>query len=177
MLPPEALDADQRRVADRIAGGRRGPLKGGPLLAWLHSAELADRAQALGSYCRYESSLAPRLSELAILVTARSWSAGYEWKAHAPEALKAGVAATVVESIRLNQQPVFDKDDERAVYAFSAELIEQRQVSDATWEEAVRCIGVRGAVDLIAVLGYYGLISMTIKAGKIGVPEFDHLLP
>jgi len=177
MLQPGDLDADQQRVAAKIAGGKRGALKGGPLLAWLHSPELADRAQTLGAYCRYDSSLPPRLSELAILVTARHWQAGYEWQAHAPEALRGGLAAHTVESIRLGQPPAFEHDDEAAVHAFAVELIERREVSDATWATAVQCIGMRGVVDLIAVLGYYGLISMTIKAGRIGVPEFDHHLP
>src|ERR1700758_4790678 len=92
------LDADQRRVHDAIVAGPRGQVQG-PLRVWLQSAQLADRAQALGAVCRFGTSLPPRLSELAILITGAFWRAGFEWHVHAPIAVKAGLDAGAVEAI------------------------------------------------------------------------------
>ena len=78
---PDEMSAEQRAVHDRVASGPRGGVRG-PLALWRHRPELADNAQALGRYCRYETCLPPRLAELAILTKARIWDAAYEWQAH-----------------------------------------------------------------------------------------------
>jgi 4-carboxymuconolactone decarboxylase len=75
----------QRTVYDATVAGRRGRVPA-PVLAWLHSPELASRAQRLGEFVRDETTLNPRLSELAILVVARHWTSQYEWAAHEAEA-------------------------------------------------------------------------------------------
>jgi 4-carboxymuconolactone decarboxylase len=163
------LDADQRRVHDAITAGPRGQVQG-PLRVWLQSAKLADRAQALGAFCRFGSSLPPRLSELAILATGAHWRAGFEWFAHAPIAIKAGVDPAAVEAIRIGKPPTFAQADEAAVYAFAHELLTTREVSDATYREAVAQLGQKRVVELVGILGYYGLISMTIKAFEVPLP-------
>jgi 4-carboxymuconolactone decarboxylase len=170
-IDESALSAEQKKVYDTIVAGPRGVVRG-PLRIWLHSAPLAERAQELGAFCRYHSSLPPRLSELAILVTAAFWRAGYEWKVHAPQALAAGIDGAIVEAIRRNRKPRFDQADAAAVHAFARELLETRQVSEATFAEARAELGVRGLVDLVGILGYYGLISMTITAFEVR-PEGD----
>ena len=89
-LDPARLDPEQKRIHDEIASGPRGKVEG-PLRVWLTSPALADKAQALGAFCRYGTSLPPRLSELAILVMGACWQAGFEWFVHAPIAVKAGL--------------------------------------------------------------------------------------
>jgi 4-carboxymuconolactone decarboxylase len=163
------FDADQRRVHDAITAGPRGQVQG-PLRVWLQSAQLADRAQALGAFCRFGTSLPPRLSELAILVTGAHWRAGFEWFAHAPIAIKAGVDPAAVEAIRTGKPPTFAQADEAAVYAFAHELLTTREVSDATYREALAQLGQKRVVELVGILGYYGLISMTIKAFEVPLP-------
>ena len=95
-LDPAAMSPEQKRVADAIASGPRGGLRG-PFQAWLRSPELADRLQRVGEYLRFSSSLPPRLNEFAILITARAWNAKYEWYAHYPLALQAGLKAGVAD--------------------------------------------------------------------------------
>jgi 4-carboxymuconolactone decarboxylase len=164
------LDAEQRRVYDAIIAGPRGQVQG-PLKVWLQSADLADRAQALGAFCRFGTSLPPRLSELAIITTGAHWRAGFEWFAHAPLAIKAGVDPDAVEAIRTGKPPKLGQPDETAVYAFARELLTTREVSDATYQEALARLGKKGVVELTGILGYYGLISMTIKAFEVPLPE------
>ena len=168
-LDPASLDDEQRRVHDAIARGPRGRVEG-PLRVWLESPVLADRAQALGAFCRYGSSLPARLSELAIIVTGAFWRAGLEWFIHAPLARDAGIPQDAIDAIRDGREPAFAKDDERAVYAFTHELLTTRRVGAATYARAKELLGQRGLVDLVGIVGYYGLISLTINAFEVEVP-------
>src|SRR6266516_4609410 len=118
---PEELTPEQRKVYDAVVGGRRGKLVG-PLRAALHNAELADKWSQFGELLRYRTSLPPRLSELAILVTARHFDCQLEWQQHEPPALKNGVPADAVGAIREGRRPKLDKEDEAAVYDYSREL-------------------------------------------------------
>src|ERR671927_1808808 len=122
-LVVENLTPDQRRVHDAIVSGPRGRVVG-PLRVWLESPDLADPAQALGAFCRFGTSLPRRLSELAIITTGAFWRANFEWHAHAPMAIEAGIDAAAVEAIRRGQMPDFAKEDESAIHGFARELIE-----------------------------------------------------
>lgn len=168
-IVPENLEPDQRRVYDAILAGPRGRVEG-PLRVWIRSPELAERAQALGAFCRFGSSLPPRLSELAILVTGAHWKAGFEWYAHAPIGLAAGLSLDAVEAIRKGETPEFAEADEAVVYEFASQIWERRRVADATYRRAVAVLGERAVVDLVGILGYYALISITINAFEVPVP-------
>lgn len=161
---------EQRRVYEAILTGPRGKVAG-PLAVWLESSNFADKAQALGAFCRYGSSLPPRLSELAILITGVFWLAGYEWHSHAPLAIEAGINPDIVEALRTGRTPTFARSDEQAVYDLSRELFDARHVSDATYRHAMIHLGQKGVVELVGILGYYTLISMTIKTFEVAVPE------
>ena len=156
----------QKQIHDEIVSGPRGQVRG-PLAIWLYRPELADRAQSLGQYCRYDTSLEPRLSELAILTTARIWDAAFEWQAHVPHALAGGVDSSIIDSLSADQTPSFVSKDEEIVYAVTREINITRQLSDDTYNQVVKILGVEATVDLIGLLGYYALISMTINAFKI----------
>jgi 4-carboxymuconolactone decarboxylase len=177
---PDLLDAEQRVVYDAIANGPRKGVRG-PLAVWLHRPQLADRAQALGQYCRYDSSLAPRLSELAILLLGRHWLAEYEWAAHKPFALEAGLSLEVIDAIRDGRTPDFVHRDEEMVYAFITQLHANRGIDDVLYAQVVETLGQDGIVDLVGVAGYYTLISMTIKVFNVpppagAVPELPTML-
>ncbi len=169
-LDPATLTPEQRVVYDEIAGGPRGQVRG-PLAVWLRRPGLAARAQELGRYCRYDSSLNKQLSELAILVTARAWSAEFEWFAHKKHALDAGVSPEIVEAIRTCQVPVFHDAEQRAVYDVAVAMCTHRRLHKALYASALATLGEGRLVDLIGVLGYYSLISMTINAFEVDVPE------
>jgi 4-carboxymuconolactone decarboxylase len=165
----DALDARQRAVHDAILAGPRGVVEG-PLRVWLLSPDLADRAQELGAFCRFGTSLPPLLSELAILILGHHWQAGFEWHIHAPIAERAGLHPVVIDEIRRGELPNL-VGDAQIVYKFSRQLIEQRYVDDLNYEAAVVALGQRGVVELVGILGYYTLISMTIRAFRIPVPD------
>ena len=160
----------QRRVVEEAVGGKRGRVPG-PLRVWLHSPELGARAQRLGEFVRYDTSLGPLLSELAILVTARFWTSHYEWFAHKREALKAGLDPAIIEAIATRQPPVLTDPKARAVYDYAIALHETRRVPAAVHEAAERALGVQGVVELVGVLGYYTLVAMTLNAFEFDLPE------
>ena len=168
-IDPSALTPEQRRVYDAILASPRKIVQG-PLRVWLNSPGLADRAQALGAFCRYGTTLSQRLSELAIITTGAHWRAGFEWAVHAPIALAAGLDADAVEAIRLGREPDLTSPEERSVYQFSSELLRTRHVSEATYRIARETLGEVALVDLVGILGYYGLISMTINAFEVPLP-------
>ena len=173
-LTPETMNDTQRAIHDEIVSGPRGSI-GGPFLAWLNSPEFANRAQALGEYVRFDNALPAQLSELAILVTAHHWRAQFEWWAHARDAKKAGVDPAIVAAVHAGEEPPFTTDAERAVYAFAKEIYARRRVSPETYDNAVTHLGLQGTVDLVGVLGYYALVSMTLNTFEVPVPEGEDL--
>lgn len=170
ILDEAALCGEQRMVFETIASGPRGVVEG-PLRVWLQSAGLADKAQALGAFCRYQTLLPPRLSELAILITGAFWKSGFEWAVHTPIALENGIAEEIADAIRNDEAPVFVREDERILYAFCHALHHSHTVPEAVYQDACRIFGVKAVVELVGLLGYYTLISMTINAFKVPLPE------
>ncbi|MGI9489714.1 MAG: carboxymuconolactone decarboxylase family protein [Geminicoccaceae bacterium] len=169
-LDYEQMSDEQRRIHDEIAAGPRGAVVG-PLKVWLHSPALADRAQKLGAHARYYSSLPPNLSELAILVTGSIWKADFEWYAHVGPARDAGIPDAVIEAIRTGAEPLLEDEPSKAVYAVAREMHENRRLSDDTYKTASVTLGEQGLVDLIGILGYYTLISMTLNAFEVETPD------
>jgi len=169
-LDPAKFSPEQKKVHDAILAGPRGKVVG-PLKVWLNNPGLAEHAQALGAYARFNSSLPPRLSELAICITGAFWKANFEWFAHAPLAIKAGIDPAAVEAIRVGSTPKLTKSDEQAVYDFATELLKTRRVSNATFERAEKELGETSVIDLVGIIGYYGLVSVTVDAFELPLPE------
>ena len=104
---PKQLNEEQTTVYQTILDGPRGEVVG-PLKVWLKSPSLAMKAQDLGKFARYETSLTSVFSELAILITARIWSSGFEWSHHAPLAVAAGLEQHILDAISHAKIPVFN---------------------------------------------------------------------
>lgn len=167
---PETMDADQRRVHDKIISGPRGRIQG-PLRAALYNADLADRWQALGELLRYRTTLTPRQSELAILVTGRACNAPFEWYAHRLEAERVGIEAPVIEAILAQVPPPGLGADEAVIVQVAVELNACKSIADATYADALARLGERKLVELTALVGYYTMVAMTLNAHEIPLPE------
>lgn len=169
-LTPEQMTPAQRQVAEAIMAGPRKSL-GGPFNAWLRSPELADKLQQVGEHLRFHSSVPPRLNEFAILITARAWDADYEWAAHYPLAMKAGLKPAVAVDLARGKRPAGMAADEAAVYDFVTELRRTHRVSDPTYTAARQVLTDQGIIDLVALSGYYDLVSMTLNTAQVTPPE------
>lgn len=167
---PDNMTPEQRRVYDAVVAGPRGVVVG-PLRAALHSPELAERWQRLGEYLRFDMSVPARLRELAIIVTARRWNSQLEWLVHAEAASKAGLAAPIIEAIRGGEAPVFEDPDEAAVYEFAREIQERGRVSESIYQRVWERWKALGVVELTALIGYYTMVSMTLNAHEIPLPD------
>lgn len=176
-LPEDERSPEQRAVLEEAAAGLRGRVPA-PMRAWIASPELARRAQSLGEFLRYRTALGPRLSELAILVTARLWTSQYEWHVHARAAREAGLEESVIEAIRLGRRPEFPDEAARIVHDAARAIHRERGLGDAAYAEARDVLGERGLAELVGLLGYYTLVSMTLNVYAIGVPDgVDDSLP
>ncbi len=167
---PDQMNEDQLKVFNKMIAGPRGKVQG-PIRAAIHNPELADRWQALGALLRYNTSLTPRLSEIAILVTARSSQSPFEWYAHRIEAEKIGLEKHIIESILvLNKSTAFAKE-EALVFDFALELCQTKSVSDSTYKKALEHFGDKTIVELTALVGYYTMVAMTLNAHEIPLPD------
>jgi 4-carboxymuconolactone decarboxylase len=175
-LTPDQMTPAQRKVADAITAGPRKGL-GGPFNTWLRSPELADKLQQVGEHIRFHSSVPPKLNEFAILITARAWDADYEWSAHYPLAMKAGLEPAVAADLASGRRPRAMSADEVAIYNFVTELRRTHRVSDPTYAAARKVLGDQGIVDLIALSGYYDLVSMTLNTAQVAAPVDGPQLP
>jgi 4-carboxymuconolactone decarboxylase len=168
-LTPEQMNAAQREVAAEITAGPRGEVRG-PFIALLHNPELARHVQRLGEHLRWKGKLPPRLKELAVLVTARRWSCQHEWVMHSKLALENGLAKEVVDAIAANREPSSLSDEERAVHAFSRDLHGTGRASDAAFAAIEKRFGLDGALELIALNGYYSMMAMVLNSAGLPLP-------
>ncbi|MBW1695724.1 MAG: carboxymuconolactone decarboxylase family protein [Deltaproteobacteria bacterium] len=178
----EQFTEAQRRLFDAITLGKRAegrPVKAfltpegalrGPFNAFMFSPELGHAAQQLGVAVRYGTSIPPRCRELVILMVAAQWQAEYEWWAHVKIAHREGLADHIIESVRVGKQPNFSDPTESLVYRFVRELMEVHRISDALYRQAVQLLGEPGVVELVILVGYYYLVSMTLNVFEIQLP-------
>ncbi len=170
-LPPEETQTpEQREACGEAISGLRGRVPA-PMIAWIRNPEFARRAQRLGELLRYQTTLEPRLSELAILICARHWTSHYEWVVHKRDGLKAGMDPEVIASIAARRTPALRDEREQAVYDVSTTLTATGRVPDALYGRGVEVLGERGMVELVGILGYYSLVAMTLNTFEIGLPE------
>jgi len=171
-LSPEKFTPAQKSLTESIASGPRGVFKlSGPFAVYLHSPSFGELAQKLGGHLRYLTSVPPRLSEFAILCTAYFWKAQYEWVAHVPQAEKAGVKPQTIKDIQAGRAPKKAPRDEMAIYEFVKELYATRRVGNANYNRARKLLGDAGVVELVGILGYYAMVSMTLNVFKAPIPE------
>jgi 4-carboxymuconolactone decarboxylase len=171
-MPPIMADKytdAQKKAAEEFAGGRGYEVRG-PFVPLIRSPEVMLRAKAMGDHLRFKSALAPRLSEMVILITAREWTQQYEWVAHHDIAIKAGLRIEIADAIADGRRPTGMAEDEQAAYDLSLEIQRTKRVSDATWAKAVAAFGEQGVIDLLGINGYYTLLAMTMNAARTGLP-------
>lgn len=168
---PDTMSPEQKEVADKLlsAPGRTS-LAHGPWSPWLRSPKLAGHLLRLGNHLRFKTSLPGRLNELAILITGREWTAQFEWHAHYPMAIKAGLDPRIADQIALDKRPEGMAPDEAAVHDFCTELHRTKRVGDATYARTRALLSEQQIMDLIAVVGFYDLVSMTLNVGEVELP-------
>lgn len=170
LYPQEEMSEAQRQVMAKIINGPRAKMQG-PMRAALYNSELADRWQALGALLRYSTSLPPRLSEIAILVTARACNSPFEWYAHRIEAEKAGLELEIILALLERKQPLAMQADDLLIWQYAVELTAHHSVSDPTYQVVLARFGEKTVVELTALIGYYTMVAMSLNCHQIPLPE------
>jgi 4-carboxymuconolactone decarboxylase len=172
-LNEDELDGAQRALLDALRAGPRGDRVklGGPFGVYMHAPEYGGLTQQLGAFLRFKTSLRPRVSEFAILCTARMWRAQYEWHAHAPLAEKAGVKPETIADIRAGRAPKKAAKDERAIFDLVQELYRKRRVGDRNFKRVQGFLGDKATIELVAILGYYVGVSMILNVFNVPLPD------
>jgi len=168
-ISPAEMTPAQKEVHDEIVAGRRGRF-GGPFQLLIRAPEVCRHLARLGEYLRWGSSLPPALSELAICLTARSIRASFEWHAHAPLAIEAGVPGSAMEAIRIGATPNFADKQQTLVYRIITELIGSKRLADASFAEAIAAFGEQGVVELGTIIGYYTAIGNALNIFEVALP-------
>lgn len=165
----DQMNPEQRTMTMNVLTGPRRGL-GGPFNVLLRSPEMGDYAQKLGEYARFRPAVPAKLRELAIIVTARHWTAHYEWYAHRRAAAQEGLKEEIITAIANRKRPTGMQPDEEVVYNFANEMLESKEVSDATFKAVADRYGEKGVVDLIGVMGYYQMVSMLLNVDRYPLP-------
>jgi 4-carboxymuconolactone decarboxylase len=159
----------QRQAHDAMINGPRKSAPVGPLAIAMHRPELAEAMSGLGLVLRFNSSFEPRLREFTILFTGRYWDCQFEWASHEAEARRAGLSDVSIETLRVGDSR-FEREDEQAVHDYGTELLTRHFACDATYERVLAMFGVAGVVELTALIGYYGMVALTLNAAEFEVP-------
>lgn len=162
---PAKMDAETRRVYDMVLG-KRGRLPG-PFRIWLENPEFSEIAEEFGRRVRFGSGLSRRVVELATIIACRNARAQYAWHSHRNAAREAGIPEDVIVAIRDGKTPQIEDETEAAVYAFCHEVLENKSVSDATFHRIDSRIGRPALIDLMGLIGFYGVVAITLNAFNI----------
>ena len=169
-LTPENMTEEQRTAAAELASGPRGEVRG-PFNVLLRSPGLMSPLQKVGEYLRFKCQLDRRIAEFATLIAARQWTQTYEWQAHHPLALKAGLKPEIAQAVADGRRPTGMAQDEEVVYDVLTEAFQNKSVSDATYERALKQFGEQNLVDLLAIGGYYAMLAMLLNVARTQLPE------
>jgi 4-carboxymuconolactone decarboxylase len=175
-LRRDDLDTSGQEVWDGIIGSRGAALVSeqggltGPFNAFVHAPGVGRHLTSLGRVLRFETSIERRLLEVAIITVGARWKAEFEWWAHARMAREHGVSDAVVDAIGRGEDPPFEAEDERTMYTAARQLTETGQLSDAVYGGVQRLLGDSGAVEFVALCGYYTLVSFLLNAFAVPLP-------
>lgn len=151
-------NADDVRTGRSLAGFQ------GPNGIVLHSPRVAEHDLPKNDYLRFESHIGRRTYEVAVLVTAREMDHQFEWAAHEPAALKAGVPQAVVDVIK-HRRPVTGLDRKDAVIIeLGRQVFAHRSAQSATFAEALALFGAQDLVDVVSTMGHYAGIAVLLNA-------------
>jgi 4-carboxymuconolactone decarboxylase len=168
-IPADRLTDAQKKAMAEFTAARKADVSG-PFWPLLRSPEVMNRARAMGDYLRFTSVLPPRLSEFAIIITARQWTQNYEWDVHAPLAQQGGLKPSIIAAVADGRRPTEMAEDEDALYTFCDELHKNQSISDATYDRAVKTFGEQGVIDILGISGYYTMLAMVLNTSRTPVP-------
>jgi 4-carboxymuconolactone decarboxylase len=161
----------EKKAYDEFMKNRSGRPNVGPYSLLLHMPEMAQRLEALRLYLRDEASLPQKLQELVMLTVARDMDCAFIWHAHAAAARQAGIRHDIVDNLR-DKKPVTNLEaDELTVLNFTRELLQNRKVSQPTFDAAIKRFGQRGMMTLTNLIACYAVLAYNMNTYELEAPE------
>ena len=177
-LPPLSesnLTPEQRAVFEAIQSGPRGKMGlQGPFGVYVRAPAVGHAAQSLGAAVRFNTELAQNVKEVAICTVGAFFHSKFEFAAHAELAARAGVDAGIIEALRLGEAPRFDDEQERTAHQIASQLLNAHRIDDATYAAGQAVLGETQLVELVATVGYYCLVSLTLNMFQIPLRDGMH---
>ena len=165
-LEYENMNQDQKDLHDEILSGPRTQIAG-PLHTWFLNPSYGSLIEKVGAFCRYGTSLEPRLSELAIIIVARHWNADVEWFAHSKIALESGILQETIDAIKINKRPNFKIEDEALIYDITKSILDTKTLNNELFKLAENKMGKKSLLDLTAIIGYYCNVAIQLNVFEI----------
>ena len=169
----ESVPEREREAFDAFVASRGEIPATGPGSVMLNAPEVAQRALGLAAYLRTETSLSPRIRELAMLLAARENDCQFIWNAHAPPARREGLRDELVDALRDRKDLPNPTDEEMAVINYGREFFRTRRVSQESFDAVVSHFGVNGATELTTLMGCYAMLAFNVNAFGVELPP-DH---
>ncbi len=165
------LNPEQKAYVDKEIAEGRNPGPNGPFNITLRSPQVAEMGRPLTEYLRFKAPMERKLKEIAVMLTARFWGGQYVWYSHRQQALDAGLAPAFISAMAAGERPANMTPDEATVYDFVTELLQTRQVSDASFKAMVDRFGERQLVEMLALMGHFHTLTMMFVVDKYPVPQ------
>lgn len=174
-LDVEELSPEQKELHDKIQQGPRGQGRNigmiGPFGVWVRSPKIGDAIQNVGAVARFEGSLTEDVKEVAICTVGAHFRAKFEFAAHRNLALRAGVDEEIVDAIHNEQTPKFSDDKQRIAYQVAHQLLNAKRVYPDTYAEAEKLFGENTLIELVSIIGYYCMVSVTLNMFEIPLTD------
>ena len=165
-LSYDKMSSDQKALHDEILSGPRTRIAG-PMYAWFLNPSYGSLIQKVGAFCRYETSLEPRLSELAIIIVARHWDADVEWFSHTKIGLEKGISQDTIHAIEQKTRPNFERTDEELVFDITDSILKTKGLDDKLFNRAIEHMGKKTLLELTAIIGYYCNVAIQLNVFQI----------
>ena len=177
LIKREDLKEEDRKIYDMVVGETRSRVGlRGPSGIRLYSPRLTEYTRRGTTYLRWENGMGDRLSELAILVTARELDQQFEWTAHEPAALKAGLEPAIIDIVKYRKPIAGMGEKEAAIIQLGREAVGKRKVSPDTFARALKLFGRESLVNLVALMGQYSATAVLLNTFDQHVAPGEKLL-
>lgn len=138
------------------------PIHNNLVRATLNNPDMHRGFASLAGRVHSTSHLSQRLRELVVLRTVANLGAEYEWANHVVGARSIGITDDEIRHLREGRLDSFSPS-ERCAIDFAL-AVEDRAVGEATWQQAREHFSPVELLDLVLLVGFYGMASRLVMA-------------
>ena len=119
-----------------------------------------------------QTSIDPRLRELAILRTAKDCNSVYEWTQHVPAARHVGLTDQQINGVENWQTASCFSDLERLVLKFTDEVNANVKASRKTLEALTQHLSPGEVIELLIIIGHWRQTASILETTEVELEDF-----